>query len=257
MRAFDTAGGKRQPISITRPAAKIEELVESEFVEDLIAAAGHGSLTEDLALALLRRRELPAVAIEALTRNRVATKDRKVLVQIVQHQRTPRHVSLPLLRRLFIFELMHVTLAPAVAADIKLVAEELIVGKIETISLGECISLARQASPTVAGALLLHSEKAVIDAALQNPRMTEACIVRALGKPEVPLRLLSMLMDHHEWSMRREIQIAVLHRPEAGEHLVRRVAARIPKSVLHHVLDQFRLPAGREALLRQIANEAK
>src|SRR6516225_1021431 len=80
--AFGTVPGKSQPISLSRPSASVEELIESAFVEDLMAAAGHGALNEDLALAMLRRRDLPAAAIEALSRNHLVMKHRNVVVQV-------------------------------------------------------------------------------------------------------------------------------------------------------------------------------
>jgi hypothetical protein len=251
MTTFGTAPGKAQPISVSRPTAKVEELIESPFVEDLVVAASHGALNEDLALAMLRRRDLPAAAIEALTRNHLVMKHRKVLVHVAEHHRTPRHVSLPMLRRLFTFELMHLALTPSVAADVKLVTEEVLLGKLETLALGERISLARQASTGVAGALLLHTERAVIEAALQNPRMTESSIVKSLAKPDVPELLLSRLSEHSKWSLRREIQVAILRRPEASETIVFKIAARIPKATLQELMQRLRLPPGREELLRK------
>ena len=252
MASFGTASGKTQPISVLRPAAKIEELIESPFVEDLLVAARHGSLTEDLALAMLRRRDLAPTAIERMTKNHSVMKHRKVLLHLVQHARTPRHVSVPLLRRLFTFELMHIALTPGVAADVKLVAEDILIGKLETLSLGECISLAKQASPGVAGALLLHVERAVIEAALQNPRMTEASIVKSLAKPEVPVLLLSMLTDHPKWSLRRELQMTMLRRPEATEVMIATVVARLPKIAVLELMVHARLPQGREEFVRKI-----
>jgi hypothetical protein len=244
-----------QPISVARPAAKVEELVESTFTEDLIVAAGHGMLTEDLALALLKRRDLSAPVLEALARNHGVIKHRKVLVHLVEHPRTPRQVALPMLRRLFVFELMRVALEPAVAADLKLVAEEVLIGKLETLSLGESINLARRASSGVAGALLQNQHRAVIEAALQNLCMTEASIAKALAKPEVPALALSMLMEHPNWSLRRDLQIAILRRPEADEAIVRKVAAKLPNSAILEILSAVHLPEGREQLLRDLLDE--
>lgn len=239
-----------KPISVARPAAKVEELVESAFVEDLVVAAGHGQLNEDLALSLLKRRDLSVAVLEALVRNHVVMKHRKVLTNVAQHPRTPRHISLPLLRRLFVFELMHVALEPAVAADLKLLAEDVLIDKLETLSLGECINLARRASAGVAGRLLLRAQPAVIEAALQNSRMTEASIVKSMGKNEVPAALLSMLAEHPKWSLRREIQIAIVRRAEATEDVVLKVVAKLPKPAIIDLVEQLNLPEGREELLR-------
>jgi hypothetical protein len=242
---------KSQPISFECPTAKPEELIASAFVEDLVVAAKHASLSEDLALTILRRRDLQAAVLEAIARNPSVIKHRKVLVGVVEHQRTPRHASLPLLRRLFTFELMQIALSPSVLPDVKRVAEETLVGKLETLSLGERITLARRASPAVAGALLIHAERSVMEAALHNPRMTEASIVKALARPEIPTALLNMLVEHTKWSLRREIQVGILRRSEASDFLVLTVAAKLPKRALHELLTQSNLPTHRKQLLQQ------
>jgi hypothetical protein len=251
MTSSGTAPTKTQPLSVTRPGASVQELVESVFAEDLVLAAGHASLNEGLALALLHRRDLPAAAIEAISRNAVI-QHRKVLIELVQHQHTPRHIAVPFLRRLFTFELMEVALAPAVAADLKVVAEDLLINKLETLSLGERIALARRGSPGVAGALLLQVERAVIEAAMQNPRLTEVSILRSLTRREVPLLLMSMLIAHPKWSLRREIQLAILRRPEATDTLLTQTAAKLPKPAIYEVLQHTRLPGHKEALLRRL-----
>lgn len=248
---------KPQPISIERPTAKPEELIGSPFIEDLLTAAKHSALTEDLALTILLRRDLQASVLEVIARNHSVIKHRKVLVSVAEHQHTPRHISLPLLRRLFTFELMQLALAPAVHADVKHVAEELLIGKLETISLGERITLARQGSANVAAALLLHNETSIIEAALQNPRMTETGIVKSLVRPEVPAPLLNMLVQHSKWSTRREVQIGILRRAESSDALVMQLAAKLPKRALQEVLTQYKLAASRRELLQRALLQAR
>ena len=58
--------GKVLPLSVTNPEARIEELIASQSVDDLVAAGKHSSLNEDLALAILRRRDLPALSSSPL-----------------------------------------------------------------------------------------------------------------------------------------------------------------------------------------------
>ena len=250
MTGFGTAQGKAQPLSVSRPSAAVAELIASVFTEDLLAAAGHAGLEEDHALALLRRNDLPPPAFEALARNPVAIKSRKTLLKIVQHARVPRHVALPLLRRLFAFELMDVALSPTAAADLKLVAEQLLIDKLEAISLGERINMARRASAGIASALLLQDERTVIEAALQNPRMIEASVVRAVTVAESPRTLIEILVEHTKWSLRREIQVAVLRRPETPEPIVMRIARALPRPVIYELLKELRLPERKAELQR-------
>src|SRR5205085_123558 len=81
-------------------------LIHSEHPDDVLAAARSPELDEDLALSLLRRRDLDASALEALGRNQAVGKSRKVHLAVAQHPKTPRHVGLPLIRRMFTFDLM-------------------------------------------------------------------------------------------------------------------------------------------------------
>src|SRR5438270_8320714 len=243
---------KPRPLCVVRPNARVEELLESVFAEDLVVAAAHGSLNESFALALLHRRDLPAAAIEALRRNSLLVKQRKVLLRIVQHQWTPRRISLPLLRELFTFELMDVAVAPAVAADLKCAAAALLVDKLGTLSLGERISVARRASNRIVSRFLLDPEPSVIDAALQNPHLIEARIVVALHGSQVPPVLLSKLVRHPKWSLRYPIQFTILRRPEATEEVVTQVAAQFQKFQLRDMLGSAPLPEANKAVLRKL-----
>ena len=88
------------------------------------ASASDLSLTEDLALAWLKRSDLPAPDLERLSKNPSLAKSRKLKLALIEHPRTPRHLSLSLLRHLYTFDLMAVALMPVVAADIKVAVEK-------------------------------------------------------------------------------------------------------------------------------------
>jgi hypothetical protein len=59
---------------------------------------------------------------------------RKVKLALVEHPRTPRQVSLPLLRQLYTFDLMQVALTPTVPAELKLAADEALSSRMETLA---------------------------------------------------------------------------------------------------------------------------
>ncbi|MFZ0137621.1 MAG: hypothetical protein WAK89_11205 [Candidatus Sulfotelmatobacter sp.] len=69
-------------------------------------------LSEDLALALLERRDLPLETLEQLGQNSVALKSRKVCVALAAHPRAPRHLALRLLRHFYTGDLMQFGLRP-------------------------------------------------------------------------------------------------------------------------------------------------
>ena len=172
--------------------------------------AAASELSEDQALGLLNRADVTASALALVARNPSVTNSHKVLLALATHHRTPRHITIPLLRRLFTFDLMQVALAPTVAADVKRAAEEHILNRLESLPSGERISLARRGSGRVAAALLLDTESRVISTALENSRLVEAAVVTALMKYDAPESLFRLVGEHSKWSLRREVQIALL-----------------------------------------------
>src|SRR5438270_2489935 len=159
---------KSHPHPATAQPANLAELIHEHSPELLRQAARDLRLTEELALGLLERRDLPHQAIEDLAKNMAVMKHRRVLNAVVMHPRTPRHVSLPIARRLYSFELLQITLLASVAADLRMFAEEQLVARLETISAGERMALAKRGSTRIAAALLSDPEGRVIEAALNN-----------------------------------------------------------------------------------------
>src|SRR5207245_1865067 len=192
------------------PAIPLQEAIRSAAPDVLAAAGSDPGLTEDLALALLKRSDLPAEVLDRLSKGSGAIQSRKVKVAIVEHPKTPRHVSIPMVRHLFTFDLMQVTLTAVVPADIKMAAEEGLINRLETISSGEKLSLAHRASGRVAGALLLDPEQRVIHAALENSQLTEASIIKALVRRDAPAALVEAVCHHARWSPHREVRVALL-----------------------------------------------
>ncbi len=231
----------RQPADALEGSLKALVHHPSENVQRRVAS--DPGLTEDLALAMLERRDLSRFALEDMSRNGAVMKSRLVLNALVCHPRTPRHVSLPIARHLYTFELMKIALSPAVPADIKMAAEEAIVARLETVTLGERLTLARQSSSRVAAALLMDPEGRIVDAALENPRMTEAWIVRTLQKEEAPQVFVEIVCRHQKWSLRQEIRVALLRNGKTPLARTLSFAQALPTAVLRDVLRHARIQA--------------
>lgn len=227
---------------ITLPAdADLERLIHESSPEILAAVAGDSRLTEDLALALLNRRDLPREALEMLSKNGQLARQRKVRMGIIMHSRTPRHVSVPAIRHLHTFELMQVALLPAVPPDVKRAAEEVLVSKLANISSGERSTLALRSSGRVAAALLLDKEERIMKAALANPQMTEIFIVRAL-KAEHGTELLAPVVSRHQkWSYRNDIKAALLGNKHTPPARMIQLAGELPINLVKEVLRNGRL----------------
>lgn len=225
------------------------EAIRSASPEGLAAAASEPGLTEDLALVLLKRSDLPAQALDHLSKNGGLMKSRKVKLAVVEHPRTPRHISIPMVRHLFTFDLMQVALTPVVPADIKMAAEESLINRLEKISQGERLSLAHRASGRVAAALLLDPEPRVIHAALENSRLTESAIIKALMRRDAPAAFVAGVCHHSKWSPRREVRIALLRNEKTALARAVEFARSLPPALVREILHGSRLPAATKASL--------
>lgn len=205
----------------------------------------------DLTLALLKDRMLSSDVIEQISRKVPAMKSRKVRVALAAHPRTPRRIALRLIRELYTFDLMQFSLIPAVAADLKRVADEILVARLASITLGERISLARRSSALVASALLLDRESRVWQTALENPRLSESAIVKALSRPAATHAFVKALCHHAKWSLRPEIRMALLRTEHTPLARALEFARRLAPAQLRDILHASRLPEKIKAYLRK------
>jgi len=206
---------------------------------------------EDLILSQLNHRELPSAAIEQISQNTAIMKSRKVRLAIAAHPQAPRRIALRVVRELYTFELMQFALTPAAAADLRRVADELLVARVGSITLGERISLARRCSEMVARALLLDKETPVWQAALENPRLTERGVITALQRTSATPTFVEAVSHHAKWSPRPEIRLALLR--NAHTPLVRALefARRLQPALLRDILHTSKLPEQTKAHLRK------
>jgi hypothetical protein len=210
--------------------------------EELRAGASESALREDAALSLLKRGDLPTDVLEQLGKNGSVLKSRKVKLALVEHPKTPRHVSLPLVRQLYTFDLMQVALTPVVPADVKLAADEALANRLETLASGERLTLAHRGSGRIAEALLCVGEARVVQAALQNSRLTEASIVRALGRHNVSAAFVEAVSHHPQWSLRREVRVALLRNEKTPMAKAVEFARTLPPALVREILHSSRLP---------------
>jgi len=216
-----------------------------------LSIAADPALTADLALAAVKDRNLPSEVIEQISRNTAVMKSRKVRVALAAHPRAPRRIALRLIRELYTFDLMQFSLIPAVAADLKRVADELLVARLASITLGERIALARRSSAMVAAALLLDKESRVWQTALENPRLSESAIVKAMLRPAATPAFVKAVCHHAKWSVRPEIRMALLRNEYTPLARALEFARRLPPAQLRDILHASRLPEKVKSYLRK------
>lgn len=230
---------------------------ESSAVPTPTNLTADGALTEDLALSQLEHRDLAAEIIERISQNAAVMKSRKVRLALAAHPRTPRRIALRVIRELYSFELMQFALTPAAAADLRRFADELLVARLAAITLGERISLARRASEMVSGALLLDKETPVWQAALENPRLTESAMIKALQRTSAMPAFVEAVSHHSKWSVRPEVRLSLLRNAHTPLARAIEFARRLSPPQLRDILHSSRLPEKIKSYLRKNAEERR
>jgi hypothetical protein len=114
---------------------------------------------------------------------------------------------------LYIFDLLRVAQTPAVPADVKIVAEEAILKKLDGMPRGEKISLARRGTGRLAASLLNNLDRDLIGAALDNPSLTEGHLLKVLACEGLPRAVVEQLARHPRWSNRYHLRLSLIRNP--------------------------------------------
>lgn len=178
--------------------------------EVLRTALRNPQLREEHLLVLLKRRDLPEDLLKAIYQLDQTKASRQLKLALIKNPATPTPIVQTLLPHLHLFELVDLCCLPAVTADQRLAAERTILLRLESEPLGNCITLARRGTATLAGELLIKGETRLIEPCLSNPRLKEAAIVRFLRGPKATAETISIIARHPRWKSRPNLRQTIL-----------------------------------------------
>lgn len=204
---------ERAELAAVVSRSQLEPFFKETAKEVLLAFARNPHLQERDLLRLLERKDLPQEVLREIAAHKETARHYAVRLALVRHPKAPRLVSLPLMKFLYLFDLVRVSQTPAVPADVKMAAEENILKRLETIPRGEKISLARRASGRVVAGLLVTEDLELIHAALNNPFLSEAHLGKVLSLENLPNIVVEAIAQHAKWSSRYYLRLALVRNP--------------------------------------------
>lgn len=194
-------------------------LVHDGAEEVLRALAANPALAEEDLLVLLERRDLSVDLLRQVAGDPRRTVSYRVRLALLRNPRTPASASLRLVPRLHLFDLVSVALFPHLPREVRASAEGAILAQLKQVPLGARVALARRTgSEPVLARLLVDAEARVAEAALANPRLVEAAVVRAVRDASAPRHVADLVSRSARWSTRREVRYALVrnrHTPTA------------------------------------------
>jgi hypothetical protein len=194
---------------------QLAALLHHPSADVLLALLDNPALDETQLCLLFERKNLPAEIFEEVVRRKPLLKSYGVKRALAFHPRTPRLISMRLLRDLYLMDLVQITLLPGVSAELKRNAEEQLLARLPQLPLGQKITLARRGPARVAGALLAEGHAQVISIVLDNPYMTEAQILKALSREKLSAAVIPAIFHHHKWSITYNVRLALVRHPSS------------------------------------------
>jgi len=189
---------------------ELKSLLYHPSPDVLFAVLENPALDETHLALLLSRKDLPAEIIENVATRKAFLKSYAVKRALVFHPGAPRLVVLRLLRDLYLMDLVQFSLSPVAPTELKLHAEEYIIARLPQLPLGQRIALARRGPARVAGALIATGHAQVLEIALENPRLSEAQVLKVLWRDNLPQVVVLTVASHRKWSQHYNVRLALV-----------------------------------------------
>lgn len=191
-------------------ADQIKILVHDANEATLLALLENPNFEEPNVIQLLERLDLTSKLLSAVAETGKLTSSERVRLRLARHPSTPRRIALALLRQLFLFDLVSVSLQPSAPAEIRRAAEGIILTRIPHLPVGEKLTLARRGPSRIAGAVLAEGHPQAIKLALSNGFLAESQVLKLLAKPDVPERVVIAIAQHTKWSCQYNVRLGLM-----------------------------------------------
>src|ERR1700683_4707083 len=179
MRGDQDAAGPQRARSAS--GDELDTLIHEGDAEVLLALLENPNMQEPQVSRLLERLDLSAELLESVAKEGKWSSSESVRIRLARHPHTPRRGALSMLRQLFLFDLVRVSLLPSAPADIRRAAEELMIQRRPHLPMGETLTLARRGPARVAGAVLAEGHPQAVKLALANSFLTESQVLKILA----------------------------------------------------------------------------
>jgi hypothetical protein len=211
---------------------------------------------DEAVLAAVLHRAVPVAFLEAVTEVAPWSERPRVLARVVLHPRAPRVLSLKLVGALYWRDLAEVAATPRMVAAVRSRAESLLKDGLADMRLGDRVTLARLATPSLLPQLLSDAERQVTEVALVNARLREEDLTTALRREDVSPALVEAAAASRRWQASYAVTLALVLQPKTPlAHALPRVLSLVPRDLRRIAFDETLRPlvraAAREVLERE------
>lgn len=156
-----------------------------------------------------------AEVIEELSAHRDLVSEYGVKAALARHHRTSQAVALRLVPSLFWRDLLEIALDVRLRPIVRRSAEKYLVERLPRLAVGERIALARRAPASIAARLGLDPNLRVVEALLDDPKLTERALLGLVENREASPRTLDLVARHERWGVRPALRAALARNPRS------------------------------------------
>jgi hypothetical protein len=208
-----TGADKNRDRALVASGDELTALLHHADAGVLLALLDNPSLEETQLCMLLERKNLPGEVVEEVAGRKPLLKSYRVKKALAFHPRTPRLVTMRLLRDLYLMDLVQITLLPGIPTELKRNAEDQLVSRLPQMPLGQKITLARRGPARLAGALLAEGHAQIVTIVLDNAYLTEAQVLKVLSREKIPPGVVRTISQHRKWSISYNVRLALVRHP--------------------------------------------
>lgn len=171
------------------------------------------------------------------------------------HPKAPEALALRFVSGLYWRDLMAAGLDTRLHPRIRRAADEYLSARLGQLAVGEKISLARRASPTVLAHLRGDPSPRVIAALLDNPRLTEGTLAPLVHGENANGPVLKLIADDRRWGTRMTLRAALAKNPRTPLETALRIVSSLSKADLRGVAHAPRVPEAVARRARELLGE--
>ncbi|MCS7181892.1 MAG: hypothetical protein NZ869_02125 [Thermoanaerobaculum sp.] len=182
-------------------------------MKELLEALDSGELRDELEIVRALRSPFCSTAfVETLAASPWVLSRQRIVLALVRHPACPRTFAARALPLLGWNDLLAVAADPRAAMPVRQQAQNKLLERLPALTVGEKVSLARKAPPSVILCLLQEEDPRVVGALLDNPKLQESHCVR-LAAESSSAKVLGQVLRHNRWGTVPAVRMALLANP--------------------------------------------
>lgn len=236
------SGGWTAERGRTAPVEELRRHLGSAPPPYLEGALLNPALSQDELLMLIRNRSAGPALLGRVGQAQRWVRYYEVKRTLVRTPRTPLPVAQRLVAHLYWRDLVEVIEDPRVHPVVRRRAEQTLRERVEELSLGERVSLARRASLGLIPDLRESSESRVLRALLGNAKLREESAVAIASRAEVPGEVLTWIAQHPRWGAQFAVRAALVRNARTPIPVALKLVTQLPRRELERLANDDEAP---------------